>query len=191
MSPCWATLLWYWPRLEDRRWYWLGSIPILIASVWLAYNPVKVYGISLWLHWYGLYGLVYLVLFGARLGYTAFNRALALTIMALFIAADIWELPAIINDYIFKKNGVADAAWYASQVRRVYTLAVYFLFAKLTGFKWNRRNGALMLLGLAAMFALFFYDHELIELQIRDNLGRTIFLPVFGVIAYLGMKDAV
>lgn len=161
LCPIWATILWYIP-IKTKWMYPISAIGIYIPTVLLTFNPIKIKGVTQWLHWYGLFFIVYIAAFGAKLKWTDWNQAAAISIFALFIGGEYWEIPIFIYDVLAKlgilhnsfSDGYMDAGWLFTHVRRLYTLAACYLLATLANVKMTRIGWIFIGAGTAFCFLL-------------------------------------
>jgi len=135
-TPIWAWFIYQTP-LKGWKWY-LSTVPIYALTVYAAYNPARIQGLTNWLHYYGFYLLLYILLVGYRKGWTDFNRVLGMGLFITFIAGELWEVPIFIYDALGKlgvlnnqwSGSVFNYPWFESHVRRLYTLGSAILFIK-------------------------------------------------------------
>lgn len=187
LSPIVAYVFWTLKDMNNKRWYVLASIPILAVTVYIAHHPLQVPNVTSWLHYYGLYLLVYLTLIGQKFKYKHFNKALALSVMALFIAGDLWEIPEFIYDFVFKHGGVADMVWWMSHVRRLYTLATFILFCKLGRIRFDRVSVLLFVFATVSGFLFLLPSVHMFPEQ--TTAARITYLLAFGLITYRGVSE--
>ena len=149
MSPIIVTPLW-WIPMNSKYLYPISAIVAYILTVYVSFNPIKVPGVTTWLHWYGLFYIYFMLLFGSKFKWSQWNKAVVISVYALFIAGDFWEFPVFIYDYLGKigmlqnawTGTVIDLPWIFSHIRRVYTLlscyALYLIAKiKITSVGWN------------------------------------------------------
>ena len=191
LSPCWAYLLWR-IKSDNRTYYLIGCPTVLAATIYLAYYPTRTEGISYYLHYYGIFGLICIMLYGFRYDFREFPKVVALTVFTLFIAGDLWEIPEFLCDAIFRHNGILNIIWLASQIRRVYTVAVAVLFQRLSGFSFNSIN--LAVFGAATLLSFIFLlppdGLKLVTGWQLTILSRMVYMPSFALVGFLGVKDA-
>jgi len=141
-TPIWATILWYTP-IKSRWMYPISAIGMYIPTILWAFNPVKLKGVTQWMQWYGLFFIIYIAVFGVRFKWTDWNKAASLSLFALFIGGEWWELPIFtweilavigIMQNVWTGN-ILDFAWAFTHVRRLYTLATCFAVGAITKVK--------------------------------------------------------
>lgn len=186
LSPVWACIIWK-IKTNGKEWYLIGSSVIFTATLFVAFQPIVLPKVTFWLHYYGLFALAYLFLLGMRFKFQHFNKALALAVMMLFIAGDLWEIPAFFYDYIFNHNSLVDLVWIVSHVRRVYTFAVFVLFVQLSKLRFNKYN--LTLLSLTTVYTFLMLLPSLQMFPEQPSIVRISYLLAFGLFVYLGLKD--
>lgn len=184
-SPIIAFILWYLP-LKGVNWYVATTLLGVGASVYFAVYPIQIVHVTLWMHYYCLYGVLYLVLFGSRFNFQSFHKALAITLFTLFIVGDLWEIPVFIYDYIFNHGFAPGLIWWMSHIRRVYTIAAAVLLAKLQPIKLDRLSWGM--LGLASVFTFIvllpWYHHPE-----KSVIARLIYFFIFGLVIYRGIPQ--
>lgn len=154
LCPIWATILWYIP-VKSKWMYPISSIAMYIPTVLLTFNPLKIKGVTHWLHWYGLFFIIYMAIFGYTFNWTHWNRAASISLFALFIAGEWWELPIFTYDYLGKigllqnswTHGIIDLGWTFSHVRRVYTLSACALLGTIAKVKLTRMGWIFVVAG--------------------------------------------
>jgi len=160
-TPIWATILWYIP-IKSKWMYPISAIGMYIPTVMWSINPIKLKGVTHWLHWYGLFFIIYMAVFGVRLKWTDWNKAASLALFALFIGGEWWEIPIFVYDYLGKigvlKNwwtgSIIDNAWIFSHMRRVYTIAACFLLSSIAKVKMTRMGWIFLGAGTIFCFLL-------------------------------------
>lgn len=145
LTPIWATILWRTP-IKSKWMYLISAITMYIPTVIWVYEPLSLSGVTKWMHWYCLFFIFYMALFGVAFKWTDWNKAASLALFALFISGDWWEIPIFIWEIlavmgIFNNvwtGNVLDAAWAFTHNRRFYTLATCYLVGALTKMKMTR-----------------------------------------------------
>jgi len=198
LSPVWAYVLYHIPR-NSRWFYGLTGVGLLAPIVYTSINPFVVHGVSLWLNYYFFFLMVYLLLFGFKKNYNEFWKVLAFSLMSLFVAGDLWELPIFLYDFMGKMKwivnpwnySVFDMAWMVSHIRRLYTLSVFILLSKISGLTLNRRNGAILLLATFTSFVLLLPLGLNVHLLANPLavLTRIMYMSLFGAFIYIGLSE--
>lgn len=114
-----------------------------IPTIILTFNPLKTKGVTQWLNWYGLFFIFYIAIFGMKYNWKDWNKAAAISLFALFLGGEWWELGAFVYDYLGKMGllqnrwtgGIMDLGWIFSHIRRVYTLAACVLLGTIAKVK--------------------------------------------------------
>jgi len=181
LSPVWASIIYFLP-LHGKKWFYT-TILILPLTILIAVNPIFVPKVTFWLHYYGLFAIIYILLIGHKTRFQKFNIALSLAILMLFIAGDLWEIPQFIYDFAFNHNGNPDPLFVVSQIRRVYTFAVFVLFIQLSGIKLN--GYFLSLLGIAVSWCFVLLLPPMTLFPEQPSVIRVMFLSLFGLGIYL------
>ena len=160
-TPIWGAILWYLP-IKSRWSYPLSAIAMYIPTVLWTFNPLKLKGVTQWLHWYGLFFIIYIAALGVKLKWTDWNKAAAIALIALFIGGEMWEIPIFVYDYLGKigvlnnywTGSILDEIWVFSHVRRLYTLAACYLLATLAKVKMTRMGLIFLVAGMSFCFIL-------------------------------------
>lgn len=161
LCPIWATILWYIP-IKTKWMYPISAIGAYIPTVLLTFNPMKIKGVTQWLHWYGLFFIVYMAAFGFKLKWTNWNKAAAISIFALFIGGEWWELAVFVYDFLGKMGllqnawtgGTIDLGYLFTHIRRLYTLAACILLATIAKVKMTRIGWVFLGAGTVFCFLL-------------------------------------
>ena len=154
-----------------------------IPTVLWAFNPIKLKGVTHWLHWYGLFFIIYIAIFGMKFKWTDWNKAVSLALFALFIGGEWWEIPVFVYDYLGKigllsnhwTGSIIDEAWIFSHVRRIYTLAACYLLGTLAKMKMTRMSW--IFLGAGTIFCFL--------LLLPIGLGFRIGFPLLREMAHI------
>ena len=192
LCPIWATILWYIP-IKSKWAYPTSCIVMYIPTVLLSLNPLQIKGVTHWLHWYGLFFIIYMVLFGVRFKWTDWNKAAAISIFALFIAGEWWEIPIFTYDYLGKigllknnwSHGIITVGYIFTHVRRLYTLSACVLLATLAKIKLTRMGITYIVAGTLFCYLLllplglgirlvFIYTREMAHLTALAFTGLII-----------------
>lgn len=117
--------------------------------------------------------------------YRDLGPTLCVSLLSAFIIADYWEIPVFVYGYLGSFAG--RYAQYIQQgylIHHVYVLACCWLFQRLTGFHFNRKNASLILvaLGLSFLFLSPFCD----LVPYRAKLARLIPLILVGYALFEG-----
>jgi len=145
LTPIWATILWYIP-IKSKWMYPISAIGMSIPTVLWAYNPLHLKAVTPWLHFHGIFFIVYIVVFGMKLKWTKWNKAASFTLFTLFIAGEWWEIPVFVYDFLGKigvldncwTGSIIDNPWIFSHMRRIYTVAACILLGTLAKLKMTR-----------------------------------------------------
>lgn len=145
LTPIWATILWYIP-IKSRWMYPISAILMYVPTVLWVHEPLNLSGVTQWMHWYSLFFIFYMAFFGVVFNWTDWNKAASLSLFALFIAGEWWEIPIftweILAVYGIVENiwtgNVLDVAWLFTHNRRFYTLAACYLVGAIANIKMTR-----------------------------------------------------
>lgn len=160
-TPIWASILWYIP-IKSKWMYPISAMGMYIPTVLWAFNPIKLKGVTQWLQWYGLFFIIFIAVFGMKFNWKDWNKAASLSLFALFIAGDWWEIPIftweILAIFGVVKNiwtgNIIDAAWAFTHVRRLYTLATCFAVGAIAKVKMTRMGWLFLVSGTIMCFLL-------------------------------------
>lgn len=183
-SPIIAFILWYTP-IKNVNWYFATSFLGVLAAIYFAFNPIQIVHVTLWFHYYCLYGVLYLVLFGSRFGFKSFHKALAITLFSLFIVGDLWEIPVFIYDLVFNHGFAPGLIWWLSHIRRVYTVAAAILLGKLQTIKLDRLSWSSLGLATVITFIVLlpWYHHPE-----KAVIARLVYFFIFGIVVYRSLE---
>lgn len=196
-SPIWAYLIWI-TEIKGSRPYIYSSIILLCCTIILAVNPLRLKGVTAWLHYYSFFLIIYLLLVGHRYDYKNFNKVFAIGIFMVFLAGEWWEFPVFIFDFL-GKTGVLinkftgttlDGPWIFSHIRRLYTLASAWLFILLTKVKSNGLNKSLFAIGSLSVFLMLYplANGRQLAFEMSTTMARIICLSFMGYIVYSGLS---
>ena len=189
LTPVWGFILWQ-KKIAGKKYFVLTIIMFLVGSVFTSFNFLGNYDMDYWLsggriprylNFYFFGGAAYLILLGPLYHWRHFNKALAVSLWLLFVAAEFWEIPIFVHDFLRKPP---DVTWWMSQVRRVYAVAAFVLMVKLSGFKFNKVNLALLVIGVAIIFGLL---PEYSPPRVNVDLAHAVALGVFGLVGWFGL----
>jgi len=160
-TPVWAAILWYIP-IKSKWMYPLSAMGMYIPTVLWAFNPVKLKGVTQWMQWYGLFFIIFIAVFGMRFRWTDWNKAASLSLFALFIGGEWWEIPIFVWDYLaiigvvenIWTGNILDLAWLFTHNRRLYTLAVCFLVGSIAKIKMTHMGWLFLAGGTIICFLL-------------------------------------
>lgn len=177
--PIWATILWFIP-IKSKWMYPISAIGMYIPTVLWAFNPIKMRGVTPWLHWYGLFFIFYIAVFGMKLNWTDWNKASSIALFAIFIAGEWWEIPIFVYDYLGKINilnnvwtgSIIDGAWIFSHMRRIYTIAACFLLGTIAKIEMTPRSWIFLLTGTVICFIL------LLPIGLGYHIGHKLLVPL-------------
>lgn len=187
-SPIWAFCIWK-IHVNGKKWCYLTCSILLVVTIYLAFNPIKMVNITHFLSYYTLFILIFILVLLPKFGANNFNKVLATSILIAFIAGEFWELPVFLYDGISKFFGFQlysegfTVNWFTSHIRRLYTLASFFLLRMLTGFRINKH--VLFSLLLASTFLTM----PIILSQNTVTIARMLSLYAFGLMALNGLKN--
>jgi len=124
---------------------------------------VKLKGVTQWMQWYGLFFIIFIAVFGMKFNWTDWNRAASLSLFALFIAGEWWEIPVFVYDYLGKMGvlnnewtgSILDSPWIFSHMRRIYTLAACILLGAIAKLKMTRMGWMFLGAGTIICTVLF------------------------------------
>jgi len=163
LSPILSFLIYRIPdELSEKHYYVWCECVLFIFSTALAFNPIRIKGVTPWLHWYTLALSLYVLFFGYRYRFERFFKVLATGMFMVFLAGEWWEIPIFLYDYLGKigvvvnrwTGSVIDGPWIFSHIRRVYTLAVAYLFVSVTGFRENGKTKIILYVGTLISFLM-------------------------------------
>lgn len=189
--PVWASVLW-WVKLNGRKWCLMISLILLATTVYLAWFPLRVPNVTFWLGYYTLFALVYIALLIPKYGFKQFNKVLAIAMLLLFVGSELWELPIFIYDFISKifgfdlYSGGFTVVWFASHIRRIYTMASLILLVVLTKLhlQWK------MMASLVFFFAVLTMPILLLKNgMLFSTLPRLLSLWALGIWAFTGIPN--
>ena len=183
LSPVIAYVIWN-VKLNGKKWCIITSFLFLAATLYLSLNPMHIQNVTWWLGYYTLFALIYIMILLTKYPLTQFNKILAITLWMLFICGELWELPVFLYDYIGKQF-IANAEWYTSHIRRLYTLATLILFADLTHIQL-RKSGLLLCVSMILFFVLDF-PQVLSAFPFVNTLARLVSLYIGAVFLYVGL----
>lgn len=191
-TPVWAYIIWR-TRINGKKWFMFATLTLSSLTILLSYNPLRIPKVTSWFHYYTLFIVLYTLIFTYALGFHRFNKAFAMSIFMVFVASEWWEIPVFIYDYFGVLGGLFGGGiqlnstrWFMSHIHRVYVLVSFFLFTKVTNFKFNRVNASLLLLGSALSF-LFLAPLRFLFVD-PNTVTRITCLGLFGLIGYFGVK---
>lgn len=199
MSPIIVTPLWYF-RINSKWWYLTTSIFAYIITVYVSYNPFKIPGVTTWLHWYGLFYIFYMLLFGSKFQWTNWNKAAVISVYCLFIAGDLWEIPVFIYDYLGKigmlqnewTGTILNTAWLFSHIRRAYTLLSCYALSLIAGVKFTQIGFVYLIAQTIITFILLFPlaigFHSLFPYL--TDMARITALGFTGIIIWEGLNNS-
>jgi len=185
LSPIWAYFL---SKLKSDNWhlYFYACLNLLILTTNLALFPILMPKVTFWLTYYCLFAIIYLLFYGYKYKYKQFFFVSALAIYSLFVAGDLWEIPVFIYDYFFNHAMQPDQSWTWSHIRRLYTIAVFYLLVKEAKLKISLGNIPFLIIGSMWGFVLLLPPLTLFPEQ--STLVRVLMLSCFGAFIYRGLK---
>lgn len=183
-SPIVATLFWFVP-LNGLKWYYLTVVSGVGAAVYFAVYPIQIVHVTLWFHYYCLYGVLYLILIGSRLGFHQFHKALAITLFALFIVGDLWEIPVFLYDFVFNHGFAPGLIWWVSHVRRLYTVASAILLTSLARIQVDRVSLTLLWVATVTTFLVLLPWYHYPE---KAVIARLVYFFLFGLVMYRSVQ---
>lgn len=196
-TPVIAFIVWN-IELRGRHWYLIAAAFLEMATVYLAYHPLRLSKLTPWMHYYTLFLMVYLLVIGFKYNYDQFNRALAIGMFTLFIAGDLWEIPIFIYDFLGKlgimsnswTHTLIDTKWIFSHVRRIYTAASAHLFFLVTGVRFDRKSYIILFTSLGLAFLLLLpvgMNRARSLFKLGTTVTRIVFFSLFGYAVWYGV----
>lgn len=179
LTPIWGTILWYIP-IKSKWMYLISSVAVYFPTVIMTFNPLKLKGVTQWLHWYGLFFIIYMAAFGVKLKWTDWNKAATMALFALFIGGELWELPIFAYDYLGKvgilhnywTDSILNEIWIFSHIRRIYTLAACYLLSTLAKIRMTRMGWIFLASGIGFCMIL------LLPIGLGIRIGFTFVLEM-------------
>lgn len=196
LSPVFVTPLWYFP-LKSSHWYFVSAIFAGLVTYYVYLNPFNIPGVPVSLHWYGLFFILYLVLFGKKFRWTDWNKVVVISVYCLFIAGELWEIPVFVYDYLGKINvlhnkwtgSIIDNVWIFSHIRRVYTLVSCYAISQIAKINFTRLGYIILVVELVLTSLLLsplgFGFHSVFPYL--DEIARITSLFLTGIIIWEGL----
>ncbi len=160
-TPIWAAIIWFIP-IKSNWMYPISAMGMFIPTVLWASDPLSLKAVTPWMHWYGLFFIFYIAVFGMKLKWTDWNKAASISLFALFIAGEWWEIPIFVYDFLGKIN-ILNNAWTGSiidepgifsHMRRIYTEAACFLLGTIAKIEMTRMGWIFIGAGTVFCFIL-------------------------------------
>ena len=175
-TPIWAYLL---SRISYKKiWLWPLILTAITACMYVAATQFMVLKISRYTWLYLLFSIIYMIILTKKLGAHEPLKNVGYSLMLIFIAADLWELPVFVLGWL----GIKYTQYFnlPYQIHHLYILLVYVLVSKLIPLQTTKKT--IMIITAT----LFLVTIQLFTLPTWTS--RLTNLVLFGYVVYEAQK---